>query len=243
MLNNQSPVPLYSQLADILMDRIRTGEYPVGNKIPAETELADYYKIGRPTVRQAIDFLVRRHLLVRRRGSGTYVCDPQETVDLFSLAGTTAAFQKKGTDLQIKLIDPVELITVDSDKHHPFHQKSAWFFSRVSRVDSEPVLYEEIYLNPEVFRDLNQYDFEKESLARLVAEKYHLTPESCRQHFQVGSLTLAQARILQLSQDQPILKVFRYLNFPGIQNGIFSILYCRTDRYVFSQTITGNSNE
>jgi GntR family transcriptional regulator len=60
MLNPQSPIPLYHQLADILMAGIRSGDYPTGHRIPSEPQLAKDYGIGRPTVRQAIDVLVRQ---------------------------------------------------------------------------------------------------------------------------------------------------------------------------------------
>ena len=58
-LNADSPVPLYHQLADLLQERIRAGEYPAGSKIPSEPELARTFGIGRPTVRQATELLTR----------------------------------------------------------------------------------------------------------------------------------------------------------------------------------------
>jgi GntR family transcriptional regulator len=75
-LNPESPLPLYRQLAELLLERIRVGEYTSGSRIPSEPELARTFRIGRPTVRQATDLLVRRRCLERRRGSGTYVVEP-----------------------------------------------------------------------------------------------------------------------------------------------------------------------
>ena len=63
VLNPESPLPLYHQLADLLLQRIRAGEYPPGSRIPSEPELVRSFGIGRPTVRQATDLLVRRHCL------------------------------------------------------------------------------------------------------------------------------------------------------------------------------------
>ena len=101
MLNTQSPIPLYRQLAEILMEGLRSGKFPAGARIPSEPQLAKAYAIGRPTVRQAVDVLVRRGLLVRRRGSGTYVREHEREIDLFSLAGTSSAFQKEGCWIQM----------------------------------------------------------------------------------------------------------------------------------------------
>ena len=55
MLNPDSPVPLYHQLAEVLLDKIRAGDYPAGSRIPSEHQLAATYGIGRPTARQAVD--------------------------------------------------------------------------------------------------------------------------------------------------------------------------------------------
>ncbi len=67
MLNHTSPIPLYHQLADILQERIRSGQYSPGQMIPSETGLAKEYGIGRPTVRQAMDTLVKKGLIQRKR--------------------------------------------------------------------------------------------------------------------------------------------------------------------------------
>ena len=96
MLNPQAPTPLYHQLAEQLTARIRSGEYPPGSRIPSEHQLSADFAVGRPTVRQAIEVLARKGLLTRRRGAGTFVCEPQQEIALFSLDGTGAAFHDKG---------------------------------------------------------------------------------------------------------------------------------------------------
>jgi DNA-binding transcriptional regulator YhcF (GntR family) len=71
MLDATSPLPLYHQLAEQLFSDIRAGLYAPGTKIPSEHQLAEAFKLGRPTVRQATDSLIQRGILTRRRGSGT----------------------------------------------------------------------------------------------------------------------------------------------------------------------------
>ena len=109
MLNPQSPIPLYHQLAEILLQEIRSGAYPDGSRIPAEQRLAARYQIGRPTVRQAIDLLVRKGLLKRKRGSGTFVCSNKQEIGLFSLDGTLSAFYKKGVSVTTRILRKMQL--------------------------------------------------------------------------------------------------------------------------------------
>ena len=106
-------IPLYHQLADWLMAGIlAAGEFAAGDRIPSEPQLARTFGIGRPTVRQATDLLIRRRRLERRRGSGTFVVEPPEQVDLFSLAGTMASFQRGGVDVRRALLKRPRIVRV-----------------------------------------------------------------------------------------------------------------------------------
>lgn len=72
-LDHNSPVPLYHQAARILEEAIEDGRLPRGSKLESEVELAEQFRISRPTMRAAIRLLVDKGLLVRRRGIGTMV--------------------------------------------------------------------------------------------------------------------------------------------------------------------------
>lgn len=64
---------LASQAADLLLERIRSGEWPLGGKLPGETTLAPQLGVGRSTVREAIRQLVGRSVLASRQGAGVFV--------------------------------------------------------------------------------------------------------------------------------------------------------------------------
>ena len=72
-VDKTSPVPLYHQVAQGLEDAIRSGELPPGTKLDNEIDLANRLNLSRPTMRKAMDELVRAGLLVRKRGVGTQV--------------------------------------------------------------------------------------------------------------------------------------------------------------------------
>lgn len=239
MLNTQSPIPLYRQLADILMEAVHGGDYPPGSRIPSEPQLAKEYGIGRPTVRQAIDVLVRKGMLERRRGSGTYVRRPEKEVDLFSLAGTSSAFLKKGIAVKVELLQPVDRIQVEDDAHNPFSGGTAFFLSRLNRVDSKPVLLEEIYLHPVLFKGIETMDLRGRSLSRVVESRFYMRPTGGRQSFRITRPEAARRAAMELADGVPVLEVHRYLNFKPADNAVFSVLICNTETFVFSQQIGG----
>jgi GntR family transcriptional regulator len=242
MLNPNSPIPLYHQLADIILEEIRSGKYPPGSKLPSENNLAATYEIGRPTVRQATQMLIKKRLVIRKRGSGTFVqAEPQE-VDLFSLAGTISSFHKKGISIVTHIMKKTSLITVNKDSENPFSQRNAYFLLRISLVEEEPILIEELYLDPILFMGIEEIDMTDRSLSQIVNEQYYMRPIGGKQNFRIGYLSGQKALHLDVRQDTPILIVKRFLDFSQKKNAIFSELYCRTDQFVFSQTIGGVSD-
>ena len=243
MLNSQSPKPLYHQLADILLNRTRTGEYIPGSRIPSEHQLAASYGIGRPTVRQAIDLLVRKGILARKRGSGTFVRTEQKEVDLFSLAGTISSFHKKGISVATRILQKTRLKTVGNVSENPFSGQRAFFLSRLSLVEEMPVLLEDIYLSPELFPDIDKIHRESRSLSQIVDEHYYMRPVGGKQNFRIGYASSRKAQYLGVSITAPILLVKRFLHFPQAQNAIFSELYCRTEQFIFSQIIGGATDD
>jgi GntR family transcriptional regulator len=76
-LDRSSPVPLYHQLAQQLEAAIERGVLAPGNLLGNEVDLSVRLGLSRPTVRQAIQSLVDKGLLVRRRGVGTQVVHSQ----------------------------------------------------------------------------------------------------------------------------------------------------------------------
>ncbi|MEB2620500.1 GntR family transcriptional regulator, partial [Kocuria rosea] len=86
-VDKTSPVPLYHQVAQGLEIAIRSGELQPGTKLDNEIDLANQLNVSRPTMRRAMDELVRAGLLVRKRGVGTQVIGPQvrRSLELTSL--------------------------------------------------------------------------------------------------------------------------------------------------------------
>ncbi len=86
-VDRTSPVPLYYQVASRLQELIEKGEIGVGARIENEVDLAERLGVSRPTTRRAIQYLVERGMLVRKRGVGTQVVHPKvrRPVELSSL--------------------------------------------------------------------------------------------------------------------------------------------------------------
>lgn len=76
-LQTIEPRRLYRQIAEQLRGLIRSGEYPLGARLPPERDLALQLKVSRPSVREALIALEVEGLVEVRMGSGIYVIAPE----------------------------------------------------------------------------------------------------------------------------------------------------------------------
>jgi DNA-binding GntR family transcriptional regulator len=86
-LDRSTPVPLYHQLAQAIEAAIVRGDLAPGDRLENELDMASRLKLSRPTIRQAIQELVDKGVVVRKRGVGTQVVQNpvHRSVELTSL--------------------------------------------------------------------------------------------------------------------------------------------------------------
>ncbi|WP_303971987.1 GntR family transcriptional regulator [Faecalicoccus pleomorphus] len=67
------PLTLQDQIKLEITNKIKSGKYLPGDKIPSEPQLVKIYNVSRVTVRNAIQQLVDENILIKRHGKGTFV--------------------------------------------------------------------------------------------------------------------------------------------------------------------------
>jgi GntR family transcriptional regulator len=108
-IDRSSPVPLYFQLAQYLARAIEAGDVPQGDRLDNELQLAAQLGLSRPTVRRAIQYLVDKGLLVRKRGVGTSVVHAKvrRAVELTSLYDDLVrSGQRPTTKVLVNTVEP-----------------------------------------------------------------------------------------------------------------------------------------
>ena len=110
-LDRSSPVPLYYQLAQAIEAAIEDGDLAPGDRFENELALAKRLTLSRPTTRRAIQELVDKGLLVRKRGVGTQVVQSpmHRRVELTSLFDDLSrAGQQPSTQLLDYSVGPAD---------------------------------------------------------------------------------------------------------------------------------------
>lgn len=167
-VDRSSPVPLYFQLSQQLEAAIEHGALTPGSLLGNEIELAARLGLSRPTVRQAIQSLVDKGLLVRRRGVGTQVVHSKvrRPLELSSLYDDLeAAGQRPATKVLVNTVVPATAeiaaalgVAEDSEVHR---------IERLRLTHGEPMAYLCNYLPPGLV-DLDTGQLEATGLYRLM---------------------------------------------------------------------------
>ena len=96
--------PRYLMLAREIVREIRTGAYPVGALLPAESELSVRFRVSRFTVREAIRKLTEAGLLSRHQGVGTRVEAAESQARYVQYIGSIEDFWQYVADTRLHVL-------------------------------------------------------------------------------------------------------------------------------------------
>jgi DNA-binding GntR family transcriptional regulator len=207
-VDRSSPVPLYFQLSQQLEAALEHGELTPGSLLGNEIELAARLGLSRPTVRQAIQSLVDKGLLVRRRGVGTQVVHSQvkRPLELSSLYDDLeAAGQRPATRVLLNTT-----VAASAEVAAALAVAEGGEVHRIERLrlaHGEPMAYLCNYL-PADLLDLDAPQLEATGLYRLMRAA-GITLHSARQTIGARTATPDEADRLGEPENAPLLTMQR----------------------------------
>jgi DNA-binding GntR family transcriptional regulator len=208
VVNRSSPVPLYFQVAEQLERAIFDGRLAPGDRIANEVALAQDLGLSRPTMRQAIQLLVDKGMLVRKRGVGTQVVHPpiKRTVELTSLYDD---LKRTGHRIDTRLL-ACELIEADemaASRLKVPQGSRVWQIDRLRSADGEPLALMCNFV-PASITDLSHVDFTRTGLyEHFRAQGIHL--RVAHQTISARRAELPEARLLGGRKGDPVLTMER----------------------------------
>lgn len=235
-LDRTGPIPLYFQVSSRLENAIHSGKIPAGARLENEIAIGQRLGLSRPTVRRAIQEVVDKGLLVRRRGIGTQVVQGKVTrqVELTSLY----------EDLQNSHHEPTTQVL----KHHVVPATEAIatnlgirtgedvvFVRRRRNTDGVPVAILENYL-PSEFSDITTAQLEEQGLYQILRAR-GVAIQIAKQRIGARRATGDESSLLALEHDDPVLTMER-VAFDNSGRAIEFGQHCyRPDMYSFETTL------
>jgi len=88
--------PSYQRIKDYVLQQIKSGVWHDGDMIPTEAALCDRFGVSRMTVNRALRELAGDQVLVRYKGSGTYVAQPKYQSTLIEIRSVAQDIRDRG---------------------------------------------------------------------------------------------------------------------------------------------------
>jgi GntR family transcriptional regulator len=151
----------------------------VGDAIPSERQLSSDLGMSRLTVRAALDDLVRDGLLVKRRGSGTFVSEPKIAQEL-TMTSFTEDMRRRGMVPASRTLD---LRVVPAGAHlgrllRVSPSEPVVVITRLRLADRETMAIETLHVREALIPGLTAADLEERSFYELLEERYGITTAS-----------------------------------------------------------------
>lgn len=211
VINKYSSVPLYSQLKQLILEKIESGEFKPDTRIPSEQEFCEKYDISRPTVRQAVNELTSNGTLYRLKGKGTFVARPKTQIDIMKYTG----FSDSILECEVpgdKEIVSLEKVTERSNVQLPdiFSVVSGSEFAEIAyltRMQNQVLGYNKSYIPINLFPEIIEDIREKKPSYDILKGKYPLLPSRTKSSLEVMYTDNEEAAYLNLQIGQPLIKV------------------------------------
>ena len=209
MLDTNSYIPLYIQIARMLREAIENGQYKEGEKLPSENALIQRLGISRTTAIAALDELVKARLAYRERGRGTFVA--QAFLSNFSFFSSfTEDMLARGLEPSSHLIslhiqepdlEMIEKLKMDTEMFY-------YCLKRVRLANQEPVVFQSAYLPKDMYPAFEQIDFKNRYLYEVMRNSYSFVPAYGDAIVEAGGATSEEATYLGVNIGDPVLIIW-----------------------------------
>ena len=207
--------PLYIQLKNELMDKIRNGVWKEKEQIPTELELMETYKLGRDTVRKAIAILVQEGYLIKRRGKGTFVAKTQFSIGFEPLISLRHALRVRGLEETNAILKQgTDPLTKDQAKRARMAERDqAMRILRLRSVEGRPLAIEEsIFTICGIdYEALNPHD----SISSFLLEQWKGQIERIEQVMIPRIASQEEQEVLEIGKEDHVLSLERWIYIKG----------------------------
>ncbi len=200
--------PLWGRLAAGLESAIASGSLPPGARLENEVSMSERLSLSRPTVRRAIQELVDKGLLVRRRGVGTQVVHGSvaRQIDLTSLHDD---LERSGRVPSTRVLEVTLAPAAPEIAAQLGLQPEARVLKirRVRFANAAPIAVLENYL-PETFADITAETLKEHGLYHQLRAR-GVTLRVARQRIGARRASVDEGQLLDIGRGAPVLTMDR----------------------------------
>ena len=222
--------PLYQQVRDTLLDRIRQGAWKPGAALPNEFAIAEELGVSQGTARKALDSLAAEHVIVRRQGRGTFVAEhtPQHVLfrffNIFEDAGQQVIPDSRDSK--------VSVAKASAPERRRLGLEAGSKVIRIRRMrvhDAKPFVSETITLPAAPFPGLENVRPIPNTLYDLFQKSFGVTVSWAEEQVTAVAASPSDAKALGIDIGRPLLRIDRLMYALADQPVEWRVSLCHLD--------------
>ena len=209
LLDRNSPVPLYYQVKQILLEKLEKGIWKPGDLVPSEQELQELYGVSRITVRQALTELTHEGRFERHRGQGTFVANkqlvhnPEKRISITELMRQ----QEIEPEWRIRERDFVTPLPNIQERLGVRSNSKVYFVDLILHADGEPIGRHITYIPKAVAEAGNVASLSDEDLGAFFRTLPNREGIQLKRTVQAVPASSEEAKLLKIRAGQPVLSI------------------------------------
>lgn len=206
---NDTPMPRYFQLADLIRQRIARGEWPEKHRLPTLDALAAEFAVARVTVRQAIEVLAREGLVSPQQGRGTFVTGVPKKERFISVVTTLEELVRTYVDTQPTILSMAEGVNpppLTPEDGNPAEKYT--YMRRVHARDGRAYCVINLYMDEQIFRRA-PVEFRTKTVIPLLHKMTDVHIDVAHQVLTIGTADMEVAQMLDIPVGSPVAEVRR----------------------------------
>jgi GntR family transcriptional regulator len=228
-------VPLYYQLGSLLREKIVSGLYASGERIPTEAELSKEYGVSRITVRQALAAMEEEGLIRREAGRGTFVSEGRPFTGTLKVEGSLDDLISMGLSTSVQLLD-LRTVEAGAQQAHALAVPLRSPLTRCTRLrfyHEEPFSYIVNLLPHDIGSRIRKADWRKGTILKTL-ETLGIELSDADQTVRASLADSSLARLLRTRIGAPLLSVDRLVRAADGRPVESVHTYYRSDVYSFN---------
>lgn len=233
--SHTSPVPLYSQIRELLRERILDGTYRGDQQMPSEHEMVKAFGVSRITVRQALNDLQKEGLIFKIHGKGTFVSRAKAVQSLMRVEGFGEAMSGAGHETFSRVLGHrvVHAGKSVAARLQVGERDEIMEIRRLRYLDREPISLDVTYVPLDIGRRLVKEDLARRDVFVILDNDYGFALERADLRIDAMVADASLANQIEIPEGAAVLRIERLTYTTGDRPIDFEYLYYRGDAFQY----------
>ena len=208
-ISKAAPEPIYLQIKNTIQQRIASGEWQAGQKLPSENELVAALAVSRMTINRALRELTQEGLIRRVHGIGSFVAEAPRHASLIELQDIALEITRDGKQHSSRILQQAA-ITADTPTAAQLELPAGsriYHLRAVHYQDELPIQLESRYVNPAAMPEFMAQDFSQITATAYLLQQFK--PDEMEHRVSAVMPDSEVRELLAMQSGQPCLQLIR----------------------------------